>query len=148
MLTIENQFPAAWYSIRGDVHLHESPALPDNLPARAPVNIINTGQNLYVHFRWRESGFLRNSFCGWQFECRVYLEMMGTQETRDNPAPIFVPFNTSGDTYSRVITIPAGDLEEGTYKMIATLLLHDCNGSPTPLAAYDEIGVLQVYESV
>lgn len=146
MLTLENGFPTALYNISGNVHLHEGPALPPNPPAvTPPVNIINTGQDLFIHFVWTENGTLANSFAGWSFECRAYLELMGSGEVPANPTPVSVNFNTVTNSYNAVISIPAGTLAEGAYKLIATLVMHDPGGNPTPLAAYDEIGVLQVY---
>lgn len=146
MLTIENGFPTTFYNISGNVHLHEGPTLPPDLPAiTPPVNIINTGQDLFVHFVWSESGSLANSFAGWSFECRIFFELMGSGEVGSNPAPVNVAFNTTTNNYSAVITIPDGTLAEGAYKLIATIVLHDPSGNPTPLAAYDEVGVLQVY---
>lgn len=147
MLTIENVINQAKFSISGNVHLHEGAGKPDPFTPVSPVNIIQVDQALFVHFVWTQSGVLSkllNTSCKW--ECRAYLEEMGKQET-DNPAPTYVNFvAVDGNTYSAYVTIPAGSLREGAYKIVATLQLNGPTGKPTPIAAYEEVGILQVYE--
>lgn len=144
MLTVENVIKdPKLFAINGNVHLHEgtSKAGLDNVP---PVNIIQTDQNLLAHFVWTQSGFLSYMLSG-RWTARVFFELMGAGEVA-NPAPQYINFvQTQGHTYSAVINIPAGTLPEGIYKVFATLQLEGPKGNPTPVAAYEEIGVLQVY---
>ncbi len=146
MLTIENVIknPAAFRLERADVHLHEGPStddLPHDFP---PVNIIQDDQTAYAHFVWTQRGYLTKLFdnsCSW--ECRIYLEQMGASEAA-NPAPRIVNFaKGDGRRYSAVV--PISGLSEGAYKVVATLLFRGPGSTPTPLAAYEELGVLQVY---
>lgn len=145
MLTVENVIPKALFAITGNVHLHEGPSTAD-LPDASPVNIVQRDQNVFVHFVWSQAGWLGkmlSSSCKW--EARVYLEQMGAGEV-GNPAPVSISFKRAGSaSYNGVVTIPAYSLPEGAYKVIATLMLHGPLG-PTPIAAFEDIGVLQVYE--
>ncbi len=145
MLTVENVIPKSMFAISGNVHLHESPSTKD-LDEAPPVNIVQRDQNVYVHFIWSQKGWLGkmlSSSCRW--EARVYLEQIGLGEV-GNPAPVNISFKRAADaSYSAVVTLPAYSLAEGVYKVIATLMLNGPLG-PTPIAAFEEIGVIQVYE--
>ncbi len=145
MLTVENVIPKSLFDISGDVHLHESPSTAD-LKEAPPVNIVQRDQNVYVHFVWKQNGWLGkllSSSC--RYEARVYLEMMGAGEV-GNPAPVNISFKRGASaSYSAVVTLPAYSLPQGAFKVVATLLMHGPLG-PTPIAAFEEVGVLQVYE--
>jgi hypothetical protein len=147
MLTVENviQNPRLFEIYDGDVHLHEGPSTAGLPEDRPPVNVVQTDQTVYAHFRWKQRGFLTRLFdrnCQW--ECRVYLERMGAGEVGD-PSPQIVNF-TQGEGVQNSAVIAINGLAEGAYKVIATLLFKGPRSAPTPLAAYDEIGVLQVYQ--
>ncbi len=147
MLTVENVFPTTTpklFEISGNVHLHQGVSTAD-LPSAPPVNIIQTDQDLFVHFVFTQSGWLSKMMNG-RWQCRAFFELMGAGESPGNPTPVWVNFvPVDGHTYSAVITIPRNTLREGVYKVVATLLLDGVSGKPTPIAAYDEIGIVQVY---
>lgn len=147
MFTVENIIPASLYGLNNaSVNLSESPSFPTGTPI-SPVNIIQEGQTAYAHFKWEQSGWLIPIIApGCQFECRVYLERMGAGEVGDpTPATVnFVPSSTQ--TYNAVV--PMTGLTEGAYKVVATLLMRGPAGLPTPIASYQEIGVLQVYKAI
>jgi hypothetical protein len=147
MLTVENVIPAAMFSINGNVHLHEGPSTAD-LPRANPVNIIQRDQTLYAHFVWSQSGFLAKLFNpANKWKCSVFIEQMGAHEVAFDPTPVTVGFNPNDPAgYSAVVAIPGSTLKEGVYKIVATLTLTGASGNPTPLAAYEEVGILQVYE--
>ena len=146
MLTIENVIknPAAFRLSNADVHLHEG-ASKDDLPHVTPeINIVQDDQDIYVHFVWTQHGFLTkllSSACGW--ECRVYLELMGQGEAANPPASV-VPFVPGeGRSYSTFLLLRG--LPEGVYRVVATLLFRGPGSSPTPIASYEDLGILQVY---
>lgn len=144
MLTVENVIKdPKLYAIKGNVHLHEGIS-QGGLPNVPPVNIIQTDQNLYAHFTWRQTGFLSKMLSG-RWQLRIFFELMGAGEAA-NPAPRYVNFvQQEGYNYHAFINVPAGSLREGIYKVFATVQLEGLKGNPTPIAAYEEIGVLQVY---
>ena len=142
MLTVENVINPAAFNISGNVHLHEGIS-QSGLPSAPPVNIIQTDQDLYVHFVWKQGGFLSPLLCG-QWKCSTFLEFMGQGEI-PNPKPEFVKYKPGSSSNSVIMKITAGTLPEGVYKVIATVQFEGPKGKPTPIAAYDEIGVLQVY---
>ncbi|MCB0572224.1 MAG: hypothetical protein KDC66_20800 [Phaeodactylibacter sp.] len=142
-MTVENVIPSSMFAITGNVHLHESASTAD-LPQASPVSIIQRDQTLYVHFVWSQNGWLGKLLSpGCKWDARVYLELMGAGEI-SNPAPVTVAFSSaSSASYSAVV--PVSSLPQGAYKVIATLMLHGPSG-PTPIAAYEDLGILQVYE--
>ena len=145
MFTFEKVINRALLDVTGDAHLHEGPST-SGLPAvTPPVNIIQTDQALYVHFRWRQNAPIGPLISGtWKY--RVYFERMGSGEVPSDLPPSttgFIPAVNAN--YSEVITIPANTLRPGVYKLVATLMLCGRRGTPTPLAGYDEIGILEVY---
>ena len=145
MLTVENVIPSGLFAISGNAHLHEGPSTAD-LDEASPVNVIQRDQNVYVHFVWQQTGWLGKMLsptCRW--EIRVYLEQTGAGEV-GNPAPVNVAFQPAVNaSYSAVITLPAYSLPQGVFKVIATVMLHGPLG-PTPIASFEDIGILQVYE--
>lgn len=145
MFTTENLInPAAFRVYDGDVHLHES-ASPSQPPSQAPVNIIKEDQVAYAHFSWAQDGWLLPLIGnGCKYECRVYVERMGAGEVGD-PAPATVSYTPVANQKFHAVVTLAG-LQEGAYKLVATLMFRSPNGSITPLAAYEEMGILQVYK--
>lgn len=145
MFTTENLItPSAYRIFDADVHLHESgsPSLP---PATAPVNIIKEDQIAYAHFVWKQDGWLLPLLSpGCKYECRIYIEQMGAGEVSD-PTPVNVGFLPVKNQNFHAV-VPIAGLKEGAYKLIGTLLFRGPNGSITPLASYEELGVLQVYK--
>lgn len=146
MLTIENVIPKIMFAITGDVTLHEGSST-SGLPSAAPVNIVQRDQDVILRFKWSQSGWLGLMLApGCRWELRVYLEKFGLGEVANPPAVNigFVPGLTGN--YSNAVTIPNGTLPEGAYKIVATLMLRGPGGNPTPIAAFKDLGILQVYQ--
>ncbi len=136
------------FNVSGEVHLHEGQSTQD-LPAvfnTPPVNTIQTDQALYVHFRWKQIGWLSCMLNGsWQLN--VFFELMGAGETPANPASVVVPFTpVDGQKYSAFITMPPNSMKPGVYRVVGRLMLNSPSGQKTPLAAFADIGMIQVYD--
>lgn len=147
MLTIENVIKdPRMLDVKGDVFLRESAStaeLPEDFP---PVNVMQRDQTMFVHFRWNQTGWLTRLLskdCAW--EARAYLEQIGMGEV-PNPTPVKVSFKPgSPANYHAVITLPGSSLPEGAFRLVATLTLNGPAG-PTPVAAFEDLGIIQVYE--
>ena len=149
MLTLENVIPIpALFSVTGDVTLSENPLPTDPIEKLAPVSIAQKGDTVYAHFNWTQSGFLCNFLdSDDKWVCAIYLEQMGPGEVAANPTAKKVDATSiDGHTYDAPVEIT--NLPVGVYKVMATLTLHANGGTPTPIAAYEELGVLQVYEFI
>jgi len=144
MFTFENIIPTSLFGVtNGNVHLHES-ASTNGLQAAAPVNIIQDDQTAYAHFVWKQTGWLASLIspkC--KFECTLYVEAMGKAEVNNPPSKMVSVVPVVGQNYSSVI--PISGLAPGVYKLVGTLLFHGPTGTPTPIAAFDEVGYLTVY---
>jgi hypothetical protein len=148
-LQFENVFPAGLLTITGEAHLHEGPS------GAAPGPVYNnthfqTDQAIYVHFTWQQnvaSWFLPiiNPSC--KFVMKAFFELMGAGESAANPTPVSVNFTShSNASYSGIIFIPAGTLAPGVYRCVVCLQFDGPGGAPTPVAAFTDIGMLQVYQ--
>ncbi len=133
------------FKVFGEAHLHEGPST-DGLPAAPPVNIIQTDQALYIHFRWRQVGWLSCMLNGsWQLN--VFFELMGQGEVPGNPPPVTVNFvPVDGHNYSAYVTMRPNSMAPGVYRVVGRLMLNSPSGQKTPLAAFADIGMLQVYD--
>jgi len=144
MLTIENVIPKDMLDVKGYVKLYEGPSVED-LKDVPPVNIIQRDQTMYVHFHWKQHGWLGRLISNCTWKASVFLEQIGKGEV-DNPAPVNVSFQQASPAYYRgVVTLPANSLPEGAFRVVATLTLQGPSG-PTPIAAFDDLGIVQVYE--
>ncbi len=142
MLIIEDLLP--YFGISGEAHLRESPSR-DHLAARPPVNIIQDDQTLYVHFKWNQKGLLGWMFCDSFWKLQVFLELMGTGETPSDHPVQHIPFVQGQDVdYHEIVSI--NNLKEGVYKVVVSMTLCSRRGKVTPLAAHQELGLVQVYE--
>ena len=150
MLTVENviQDPTAFRLENGRVYLHEDPSAnpPDDVP---PVRIIQEDQEAHAHFYFRQRGWMNNGFinpaCTWV--CSVFIEQLGQGEVAANPTPVKESY-LIGDGQFYSVRVPIRGLKEGVYKVVATLMLRGPGNSPTPLAAYEDLGILQVYKDI
>ena len=144
MFTFEKVINPALLNVTGNAHLHEGPST-SGLPSAPPVNIIQTDQALRIHFVWRQNAPIARIIDGvWKY--RVYFEKMGAGEVPSDFPSSSTPFiQAVNASYSQVITVPANTLKPGVYKLVATLMLCGKGGAPTPIAGYDELGILEVY---
>lgn len=144
MLTLENVIPKNLFAVKGDVKLKEGSSTAD-LDEAPPVNIIQRDQAMYVHFSWKQYGWLGKLICNSSWILRVYIEQIGLGEV-NNPPAVTVPFQQSANSnYHGLVTLPANSLPVGAFRIVATLTLRGPKG-PTPIAAFEDLGIIQVYE--
>ena len=147
-LTIENGLQdAGLLSISGDVSLREGPSTTGIFEAKPPVEIIQKDQSYYVHFYWTQQMWLTEIIQG-EWECTAYFEKMGSGETSGaNPSTSVTHVQRDGHCYFIDVVIPANSLETGLYEVVASLTFKGGEGGrrPIPIAAFAELGKLQVY---
>ncbi|MBK7871992.1 MAG: hypothetical protein IPJ74_15620 [Saprospiraceae bacterium] len=112
--------------------------------------IIQTDQPWKVKCHWHVKGSLCLIIYG-KWECNVYLEEMGAGEYKGSPFTTTIPFvNELEHAYESVVNIPANAIPPGVYRVTLSLQLLNLSpkNAPLPVAAFSDIGLLKVYESV
>jgi hypothetical protein len=87
-----------------------------------------------------------------QFRINVFLEKIGTGSDVDLPvvnvhtlSELFDPTDKSR-TYSRDVTVKAGDVDPGVYKIVTCLqLFEQATGNPTPVAGLVEGEMIHIF---
>lgn len=127
------------YYIKGDatIYLHEAPFMSTNA-------IIQTDQPFHVHFKWEQGGWLSKFFDG-NFECRLFFEKMGGGEETFSPSVKVKFVQEDPHVYTAMIPIPANTLGEGIYRVVASVLFFNKDGKPAPIAAFGDLGMIQMY---
>lgn len=124
-----------------------------SFPAPGPFDpdpsnlIVQTDQDLELRLKWTVKGSLPLMMSG-EWKCTVYLEKMG----KDND-PSDGPFSettklvsTSSHDYELTVKIPAIS-NDGLYRMVAALTLAGPNKDLLPIAAFSDIGLINVYKA-
>jgi hypothetical protein len=108
--------------------------------------IINTSQNWGVTFDWTTSGAWAGSMSG-KWTVWVCLEKMGPDEAPAVPSED-VDFHQDWRPYdySHKVTIKAGDVSVGLYRLATALTMRGPTDIPTPLAMLGDGPLIQVYE--
>lgn len=135
-----------WFGITGDVTLKEGNSTAD-FPAGSVARIIQSDQPVSITFDWRTSGLLVPFLSG-NWKGSIFLEKMGGGEyTLPNNVATTPFIGSNPHSYHLSVNIPAGTLPTGVYKVVASLNFSAPNGTPGPIAAFTELGMIQVYEA-
>ncbi len=132
------------FTINGWVGMWEGPSTEDWPEKTPPSDIIQLDQSWNVWFWFRTTGDLCNIMCG-KWKLQVLLEKMGGGETDFSPTEV-VDCVCGPNTYVKNIHIPPRKVDEGVYRVIATVRLHGPGGRPGPVAAFVDLGLVQFYE--
>ncbi len=138
--------------------LDELPDAPgDVFPAPGPFHptpsnqIAQTDQTIHVHTQWTVSGGLAPLIDGtWKVD--VYVEKYGTAEAPGTGVFSAIvknlPFAGFSKTFNRTVSIPAGSLDAGLYKVALAITFVGPAGQPLPVAGFAEMGMIQYYDAV
>lgn len=109
----------------------------------ATNQIVQADQDIHAHFDWDVSGMLQLAITG-TWTCTVYIEPLGGGPDLA-PLTATTPLvNAFSKSYNASVTIPAGYMAPGTYRITTTLTL--ANGAtPLPVAGFEDKGIIQVY---
>jgi len=114
-----------------------------------PTNLIRSDQDAFVRIRLRTEGAY-TTMIGGKFRLRLHLERMGPGPELNLPAaPVEVGLvpGVSPQNYTRNITIAAGSVTPGAYKLVTTVTYESLAGNPGPIAGYSEGPILQFYNA-
>jgi hypothetical protein len=113
-----------------------------------PANIIQTDDAWDVHVEWEIAG-VAAPFLGGDWHVSVYVESIGPGPEMQLGTTTTVPLATAAPaasrTYSTKVTVPAGTLPKGTYKLVA-LLNYSNGGLPQEMAGFDTGTIIQLYD--
>ncbi len=124
-------------------------------PAPAPFDptvsnfIVQTDQKLRVNLTWETIGALWLVITGKWF-CNVYLEEMGAGEYAGGPFSANVNVvNAFNHKYQLDVNIPANVIPAGLYRIVVAVTIKGGNPAvtPLPIAAFSDIGIVQVFEA-
>lgn len=115
----------------------------------APIYCIKTSQPWGVNVTWQTGGPLTPFMAG-DFLVTVYLEKMGGGEFGALPALPPVPLvAVDPHTYNATLSVPAGSVPEGAYKIAVTVTMHGPAPGfvPGPVAGVGDGPLLQFYNA-
>ena len=125
------------------------PEKPGILPTqRATITnrMVQVDQAWLVEMSWQVFGPLACLLsCGF-WECKLIFEQMGAGETSFSPRATVQDIGQAGHTYQTAINIAPGSLKPGVYKVICCLQFHFENGTPGPIAGFEDKGFINVFE--
>lgn len=146
-LVYEEVVPAFWFTGTCQVEQEEQPLVKQNVIIKRNLNEFD------INFEWCQDGFMCAAMAG-TWKLKVYFEKMGMGETNFAPE-LDVPFvAVPGHTYSVGIHVdpdaPSSTLEAGVYRVIAQLLFEGPppGKEPIPIAAFGDIGLIQLYDAI
>lgn len=140
----------AWTDEGTDTNpLFVSPVIPVDTQTN---RIITSDQPLFIRSEFTCTGLL-NLFLdpGDNWTCSVYVEQMGGGEYSGGPFDRIVPCvgGKMSDTYNpsdTTVTIPAGSLTPGVYRLVFTLRL-TANSMAIPFGGFKDCGLVHVIQS-
>ncbi|MBL7792756.1 MAG: hypothetical protein JNK77_10560 [Saprospiraceae bacterium] len=107
---------------------------------------IQTDQSSIVNLKWTVKGGLALLMSG-TWRCKVVLEKMGGGEfAQDYKAA--TPFVAAlSNDYAVKVNIPANEVEEGVYRLLAIITLEGPGGAKAPVVAFADLGLIQFYQA-
>lgn len=118
----------------------------------APTNIIGTDQNWSIHIEWEFTDAKPEILTG-DWLVQAYLESIGPGAEYAIPSDSGDRVSLASGTqiamndyrYSHDISITAGEIDQGIYKLVVTVIKESEIGTPSDLVNFLENGMVQVY---
>lgn len=141
-----------------EVFLYELADAGGSFPSSGPFApgtsnmIVQTDQDLELKLKWKVTGSLPLMMSG-TWKCTVYLDKIGVENrdaagniVGDGPFTKTTPLVSSlSKEYELKVDIPA-IANEGLYKMVVALTLAGPGGDLLPIAAFSDMGLINVYK--
>lgn len=128
------------FGLNGDASVSES----------APVNgsgkIVRTTEDWQVDVNWNTSGPLNNIMAG-KWKLAVLLEKMGHGEFALANNEAEEAFVSAPHAYSKTFNFAAGSVPPGLYRVLVTVTMVGPANAPGPIAGYEDLGMVQFYDS-
>jgi len=136
-----------YFGIRGKASLREGNSTAGFPGRQSNTALIQTDQEVNIDFNWKTDGLLLPFLCG-QWKCEMFLEQMGEKEfglPRGLSSVTTPVIKTNPATYNVSLNIPANTIPDGIYRIVVRLLFEAKDGTPAPIAAFAEFGLVQFY---
>ena len=125
---------------------------PGTFPSTSNM-IVQTDQDLELKLKWKVTGSLPLMMSG-TWKCTVYLDKIGVENkdaggniVGDGPFTKTTPL-VSSSSHDYELTVDIGAISNvGLYKMVAALTLAGPGGDLLPIAAFSDIGLINVYKA-
>ena len=145
-LTFENAFTGSFLITKGKFALIEGTEDSTGFPGDPSVaEVIQTDQSATVKIKWNVTGTLTTFLSGsWKGE--VFLEKMGGGEYTGVTPSTTIIYEPSATSYNMKVVVPANSVEEGIYRVVVCLSLEGPTGTPGPVAAFGDLGLVKFYE--
>ncbi len=125
---------------------------PGTFPSTSNM-IVQSDQALKLNLTWKVTGSLPLMMSG-TWKCTVYLDKVGVENkdaggniVGDGPFTKTTPLvSSTSNKYDLTVDISAIS-NPGLYKMVAALTLAGPNGDLLPIAAFSDIGLINVYKA-
>lgn len=116
-------------------------------PMEGQSVIIQKDNEFDVIFEWKQKGWL-GMFLDGNWKCQVFFEAMGEKEESYAPVGMTAFVQKEEVDYKLVVTVPARTLDAGIYRVVGRILFNNKLNEPAPIAAFADLGLIQIYESV
>lgn len=124
----------------------EEPNIPPTATYGSSNKMIQLDQSFALSFKWTVYGKLACLLdCGY-WKCQVFFEQMGGGETAFNPEENVQDVGHPGHSYEALVKVQPGALQPGVYRVICCLQYHLKDGSPGPIAAFEDRGLIKIYQ--
>ncbi len=113
----------------------------------ATNKMIQTDQSWFVEFKWKVFGPLACLLDGGKWKTKVILEWMGGSETNLSPEATVQDVGYPGHEYVTRLQVQPYALQPGVYRVTCCLQYYLQNGSPGPIAAFHDQGLIKIYQN-
>lgn len=149
-LSIENAIGFLTSAVSGDVEFFELPGgvYPDPIITNPNPGSVQVDQPWEVKFKFKATGIFFQFFgAAVKWDCDLLMEQFGPGENPTSLPSISIPgISVFTNNYTGVISIPAAQVPEGVYRLVARLCMRP-NSSGTILATgFVDLGMVQFYK--
>lgn len=138
-ITFEELLP--FFGLKGDAFVSES------APINGPRNIVRTSESWFVKFDWTTTGPLNYIMCG-KWHLKVLLEEMGVGEYDLKNKEAEVSLESKPNSYTETLTFPPHSVPPGLFRVTVIITMNGPGGAPGPIAGFEDLGLVQFYDSV
>ncbi len=126
--------------------LHGDASISEQAPVHSKTNIVRTSEGWQVQVDWHAHGPLTYLMAG-TWNITVYLEQMGGGEFSLGGNSSTEPFVSAPNAYSKTMLFGAGSVPAGVYHASVVVTMVGPTNIPGPIAGYEDLGLIQFYDS-
>ncbi len=129
------------FRIEGDAVIFDG-----ETPFKGNYHILKTDQEYWVRFKWTQEGDMCYAMAG-NWKVNLFFEEMGYKEEVFQPETTVKFVDEPGFTYDVRLRVDARTLGAGIYRVVGRILFENPEGIPMPIAAFGDLGMIEVYEA-